>query len=71
MDTTKTLTFGSLMGIFGAIAVFVSISFSFPGWVLFLAWVCFYLFGKSVKKSLSIYLHITLGIGLGILIQVF
>lgn len=65
----KTLIFGSLMGIFGAFAVFLSSTIGWPGWVLFMTWVCFYLFGKSIKKSLNIYLQIVLGIGLGILIE--
>lgn len=59
------------MGLCGALAVFLSISVGWPGWVLFMAWVSFYLFGKSLKKSLNIYLQITLGIGLGILIETF
>jgi hypothetical protein len=57
------------MGLFGAFAVFLSITIGWPGWVLFMTWVCFYLFGKSVKKSLNIYLQIVLGICLGILIE--
>lgn len=65
----KTFIFGSLMGIFGAFAVFLSITIGWPSWVLFMAWVCFYLFGKSIKKSLNIYLQIVLGIGLGVLIE--
>jgi hypothetical protein len=67
----KTLMFGALMGIFGALAVFLSISIGWPGWILFIAWVSFYLFGKSIKKSFNIYLQITLGIGLGILMETF
>ena len=65
----KTTIFGALMGLFGGLAVFLSISLNWPGWVLFLAWVCFYLYGKSAKKSLNIYLQITLGIVLAILIE--
>lgn len=59
------------MGLFGTLAVFLSISIGWPGWVLFIAWVSFYLFGKSLKKSLNIYLQIILGIGLGVLIEMF
>lgn len=65
----KTFIFGALMGLFGALAVFLSISVGWPGWILFLAWVSFYLFGRSLKRSLHIYLQIGLGIGLGILIE--
>ena len=66
----KTTLFGALMGLFGGLAVYLSLSAGWPGWILFLAWVCFYLYGKSVTRSLSIYLQIVLGIGLGILIEV-
>lgn len=65
----KTVIFGTLMGFFGCLAVFSSISLVFPGWVLFMTWVCFYLFGTSLKKSANIYLQIILGIGLGVLIE--
>lgn len=65
----KTTIFGALMGLFGGLAVFLSISLHWPGWVLFLAWVCFYLYGKSTKKSLNIYIQITLGIVLAVLIE--
>lgn len=65
----KTLAFGALMGLFGCLAVFSSISLAFPGWVLFITWVCFYLFGTSLKKSANVYLQIVLGIGLGISIE--
>jgi hypothetical protein len=66
----KTLLSGALMGLFGATAVLLSQTLQWPGWVLFIAWVSFYLFGKSVKKSVYIYLQMILGIGLAVLIQV-
>ena len=66
----KTTIFGALMGLFGGLAVFISLAAGWPGWILFLAWVCFYLYGKSVTRSLSIYLQIGLGVGLGVLIEV-
>ncbi|RDC62428.1 DUF1097 domain-containing protein [Adhaeribacter pallidiroseus] len=65
----KTFLFGAIMGLFGALAVYLSISLEWPGWVLFMAWICFYLYGKSVQKSLNIYLQIILGIGLSVLIE--
>ena len=65
----KTTIFGALMGLFGGLAVFLSISLNWQGWVLFLAWVCFYLYGKSNKKSMNVYLQILLGIVLSILIE--
>ena len=64
----KTLAFGLLMGLFGAIAVFVSITLGWKVWVLFLAWVCFYIYGKKTLKLFSIYIQIILGIDLSILI---
>ena len=67
----KTVIFGALMGLFGVFAVYISITFGWPGWILFLAWVCFYLYGKTVKKSLNIYLQIVLGIVLSILMDFF
>lgn len=66
----KTTISGALMGLFGAFAVYLSITFGWQGWILFLAWVCFYVYGKSIKKSLNIYLQIVLGIVLSILIEV-
>jgi len=65
----KTLAFGSLMGLFASLAVFLSISLGWKGWVLFLAWVCFYVYGKKPKRMLNIYVQIALGIGLSILIE--
>jgi small-conductance mechanosensitive channel len=65
----KTLASGAAMGLFGAAAVLLSHVLEWPGWVLFIAWVSFYLFGKSVKRSIAIYLQIALGIVLGVLIR--
>lgn len=62
----KTLIFGDLMGAFGAFAFFLQFPWGWPGWVLFLAWVCFYVYGRSMKRSLNIYLQIVLGICLSI-----
>lgn len=65
----KTLKFGLLMGFFGAIAVYVSITFGWKAWVLFLAWVCFYIYEKNTLKLINVYLQIVLGIFLSILIE--
>ncbi|MBL4662611.1 MAG: DUF1097 domain-containing protein [Flavobacteriaceae bacterium] len=59
-----------IMGACGALAVFISFSFHLPSWVLFLAWVSYYLFGKSLKPSIKSLLPITAGIVMGIVIQV-
>jgi hypothetical protein len=66
----KTLFFGSLMGLFGAFAVYISLAFNMPAWVLFLAWVCFYFYGKLPKRIINIYLQIVLGIILSALIEI-
>jgi hypothetical protein len=65
----KTLIFGVIMGLFGSAAVMLSEIMQWQGWVLFIAWVSFYLFGKSLKRSISIFLQIALGITLGVLIR--
>lgn len=66
----KTVTTAIILGLFGAIAVFVSSSLNWPTWIIFLAWVSYYLFGKSIKTSLPILLQMVLGIIMGLLIQV-
>lgn len=67
----KTFEIAMIMGICGATAVFVSVLFGWPTWVLFIAWVSYYLFGASLKNALTSLLQITLGLTLGILIQTF
>lgn len=65
----KTLINAVILGLFGAVAVTLSFALQWPTWVMFLAWVSYYLFGKSIKTSVSIILQIILGIIMGILIQ--
>lgn len=65
----KTLIFGALMGLFGSLAIALSSAIAWPAWVLFLAWVCFYLYGKSSKRILIIYFQIMLGVLLSIVMQ--
>ncbi|MUU78937.1 DUF1097 domain-containing protein [Winogradskyella endarachnes] len=60
-----------LMGFFGALATLISFSFHLPSWVLFLTWVSYYLFGKSVKSALQTLLPLTCGILMGITIKLF
>lgn len=57
------------MGLCGALAVFISFTMGWPTWVLFLAWVSFYLFGKSIKVYLPSFLQLVAGILMGVLIQ--
>lgn len=66
----KTLINAIVLGLFGAIAVTVSFVLQWPTWVMFLAWVSYYLFGKSIKTSIPIFIQIILGIIMGVSIQV-
>lgn len=65
----KTLKNSIVLGLFGAIAVTVSMAFNWSTWVMFLAWVSYYIFGKSVKTSIPIFCQIILGILMGVAIQ--
>lgn len=65
----KTAIFGAIMGLSGAVAVYVSIALGWSAWVLFMAWVCYYFYGKSTKKSFQVYVEIVLGIALSVLIE--
>ena len=57
------------MGTLGALAVFISFLFHWPTWVLFISWLSYYIFGKSLKFALFILTPITAGIFMGIVIQ--
>jgi len=57
------------MGTLATLAIFTSFSFQWPTWVLFIAWLSYYIFGKSLKSALYAFLPITAGIALGIAIQ--
>ena len=57
------------MGVFGALAVFISFYFHWPTWVMFIAWISYYLFGQSVKTSAQSFLQIACGIFMGIIMQ--
>ncbi|RKN79423.1 DUF1097 domain-containing protein [Ulvibacterium marinum] len=65
----KTFLTALVMGLCGALAVFISFSMGWATWVMFLAWVSYYLFGKSIKVYTPNFLQIILGILLGVLIQ--
>ena len=65
----KTLPIAIAFGLFGAIAVTVSFSLQWPTWVMFIAWVSFYLFGKTIQTSLKAFLQIALGMVMAVLIQ--
>jgi hypothetical protein len=65
----KTFQTAVLFGLFGAVAVSVSFAAQWPTWVMFIAWVSYYLFGKNIKNSASALIQIISGIVLGALIQ--
>lgn len=65
----KTLPVAIAFGLFGAIAVTVSFAFQWPTWVMFVAWVSFYIFGKTVQSSLGAFIQIALGMFLAVLIR--
>lgn len=65
----KTFSTALIMGLCGALAVFISFSLGWPAWVLFMAWISYYLFGKTIKTSMISFLQIMVGILIGITIQ--
>lgn len=65
----KTFSIAAIMGLCGAIAVFVSSTLGWQTWVMFIAWVSYYIFGKNVKSSLYSLLQISAGIAMGVCIQ--
>ena len=65
----KTLPTAIAFGLFGALAVTVSFSLQWPTWVMFVAWVSFYIFGRTWKTSLKAFVQIVLGMIMAVLIQ--
>ncbi len=68
-NTLKSFMQALSMGFIGATAVFTSSFFQLPTWVLFLAWVSYYLFGIKPKLSLLVFVQQMLGILIAIAIQ--
>ena len=66
----KTFLAGCIFGLFGAAAVSLTFAAHWPTWVLFIAWVSYYIFGKTVKSSTIAFVQIVLGIVMGLAIQV-
>ncbi|HKZ66223.1 MAG TPA: DUF1097 domain-containing protein [Chitinophagaceae bacterium] len=66
----KTFFVGLILGLFGAVAVSISFALQWPTWVMFVAWVSYYLFGKTLKTSLPVLIQIASGILMGLLIQI-
>ncbi|WP_299780628.1 DUF1097 domain-containing protein [uncultured Formosa sp.] len=65
----KQFLTASTMGLCGALATLIAFSFQLPSWVLFMAWVSYYLFGKSFRSALYTIIPITSGIIMGIMIK--
>ncbi len=65
----KTLLIAAIFGIFGAAAVSVSFAAHWPTWVMFIAWVSYYIFGKTWRSSVISFVQILLGVSMGLLIQ--
>ncbi|MCE7054258.1 DUF1097 domain-containing protein [Algoriphagus sp. AGSA1] len=65
----KTLSTSLSMGALGALAVFISFSLQWITWVLFIAWVSYYIFGMSIKTSAKALLNISAGFIMGIIIS--
>lgn len=57
------------MGTFGALAVLISFTLQWPTWVMFIAWVSYYIFGRSLKSSGLSLLQIAGGIAMGVIMQ--
>lgn len=57
------------MGLAGALAVFTASFFGLPTWVLFMAWVSYYLFGTKVKIASLIMIQQVFGILIAMIIQ--
>lgn len=64
----KKLIHSFIIGLVSAIAVYLTLVFKMPTWVLFMAWVSYYVFGQSLKAISHAYVQIMLGIGVAILI---
>jgi hypothetical protein len=65
----KTFWVSIIMGIFGAIAVSVSFALAWPTWVMFIAYVSYYIFGRNLRNSFSAFFQIVLGVAMGVFIQ--
>ncbi|WP_395763121.1 DUF1097 domain-containing protein [Elizabethkingia anophelis] len=65
----KTLPIACVFGLFSAIAVSLSFAFHWPTWVMFIAWVSFYIFGRTMQSSIWAFLQIVLGMCMAVSIQ--
>lgn len=65
----KSLKQALTIGFTGAIAVFTASYFGLPTWVLFMAWVSYYLFGTKTKTAFLILIQQVFGILIAMIIQ--
>jgi len=65
----KSLKQALTMGLTGAIAVFTASYFGLPTWVLFMAWVSYYLFGTKTKTAFLVLIQQIFGILIAMGIQ--
>lgn len=65
----KTFQTAIIFGLFGAVAVSISFAAQWPTWVMFIAWVSYYIFGRNIKNSAFAFIQIILGIVMGAMIQ--
>ncbi|HKO78655.1 MAG TPA: DUF1097 domain-containing protein [Flavobacterium sp.] len=64
----KTFQTAIIFGLFGAVAVSISFAAQWPTWVMFIAWVSYYIFGRNIKNSVFAFIQIILGILMGAMI---
>jgi len=65
----KTFKQALTMGLTGAISVFTASNLGLPTWVLFTAWVSYYLFGTNIKTAFLTFTQQILGVLIAITIQ--
>ncbi len=65
----KTLLHVIINGFIGALAVLLSFSLHLPAWIVFLAWVSYYVLAKNPLAAGLLYVQMLLGIGLGAFLQ--
>ncbi|HYH15840.1 MAG TPA: DUF1097 domain-containing protein [Flavisolibacter sp.] len=68
MYITSKLINALIDGTLAALAVFIAGQTASPVWVIFISWLSYYLFGKSIKAALNTYVLILLGMALAMMI---
>ncbi len=65
----KSIKQALTMGLTRVTAVFTASYFGLPTWVLFIAWINYYLFGTNIKTAFLIFIQQVFGILIAIIIQ--